>query len=180
MINFIYLEDGFSFMELYILRHGEAGKRIPSGGRDSERALTVSGQEEVEEVARALVKLDIKFDFIATSPLKRSSQTAEIVSKELKVKKGSLEEWDELKPEGKRAELYHKLSQFKPESSVLLVGHEPYLSTMISEVAFGNGDGGIVLKKAGFAKLGITSFHPKVKGELRWLLTPKHLKKVAK
>jgi phosphohistidine phosphatase len=167
-------------MELYILRHGEAGKRLPAGSRDFERALTVTGKQEVEQVAKALAKLDVKFDFIATSPLKRSSQTAEVVAKALKVKRGNLEEWNELKPEGKRQELYRKLSQFKPESSVLVVGHEPYLSTMISEVAFGNGTAGIVLKKAGLAKLGVASFQPKIKGDLRWLLTPKHLKKVAK
>jgi phosphohistidine phosphatase len=51
---------------------------------------------------------------------------------------------------------------------------------MIGEIAFGNGAGGIVLKKAGLARLGITSFQPRIRGELRWLLTPKHLKKVAK
>ena len=167
-------------MELYILRHGEAGKRIPSGSMDSERALTVTGKKEVEEVASALAQLGVKFDFIATSPLKRANQTAQVVAKALKVKRGNVEEWNELKPEGKRLELYRKLSQFKPESSVLVVGHEPYLSTMISEIAFGNGAGGIVLKKAGLAKLGITAFQPRIRGELRWLLTPKHLKRVVR
>jgi phosphohistidine phosphatase len=167
-------------MELYVLRHGEAGKRIPSGSKDSERPLTVAGQQEVELAARAIGKLGVKFDFIATSPLKRASQTAMIISKALKVKKGSVEEWIELKPEGKKTDVYRKLSQFKPESSILIVGHEPYLSNMISEIAFGGGASGIVLKKAGLAKLTVTSFHPRVRGELRWLLTPKHLKKVAK
>lgn len=168
-------------MELYILRHGEAGNRLPAGGRDSERGLTVVGKDEVEEIAEALAELDVKVDFIATSPLKRASQTAGIVAKTMKIKKGKLEQWDELKPEGKRSELYQKLAQFREESSVLVVGHEPYLSTMISEIAFGNGGAGIVLKKAGIARLGVTSFlRPKIKGELKWLLTPKHLKKVAK
>jgi phosphohistidine phosphatase len=167
-------------VELYILRHGEAGKRLPPAGRDSERALTVSGKEEVLEIARALVKLDVKFDFVAASPLKRAVETAEIVTKELKVKKGKIEEWNELKPEGSRPELYRKLSQFKQESSVLVVGHEPYLSTMISELVFGSGTGGIILKKAGLAKIGLAVLQPKPKGELRWLLTPRHLKRVAK
>lgn len=169
----------FSVVELYILRHGEAGKSLPSGGRDSERALTVSGKEEILEIAGALAKLDVKFDFVATSPLKRAVQTAEVVTKELKVKKGKVEEWNELKPEGSRPELYRKLSQFKQESSVLVVGHEPYLSTMISELVFG-GTGGIILKKAGLAKIGLTTLQPKPKGELRWLLTPRHLKMIAK
>ncbi len=166
-------------MELYILRHGEAGKRILPGSKDSERALTVAGQEEVAEVAKALDELGVSFDFIATSPLKRASQTAGIVARVLKVKKGNQEEWTQLKPEAKRPELYHKLSQFKPESSVLIVGHEPYLSTVISDIAFGSGLGGIVLKKAGLAKLTVTAFQPRIKGELSWLLAPKHLKKIA-
>ena len=167
-------------MELYILRHGEAGKRIPSGSKDSERPLTVAGQEEVAEIARALAKLKVELDFVATSPLKRARQTAETVARVLKVKKGSMEEWNELKPEGKRAELYRKLSQFKPESAVMIVGHEPYLSTIVSETVFDGGAGRIVLKKAGLAKITVTAFQPRARGGLRWLLTPKHLKKVAK
>jgi phosphohistidine phosphatase len=63
---------------------------------------------------------------------------------------------------------------------VLVVGHEPYLSTMVSEIVFDSGNGRIVMKKAGLAKITVASFQPKIKGELRWLLTPKHLKKVAK
>ncbi len=169
----------FAFVELYVLRHGEAGKRLQAGSKDSERALTVAGREEVELVATTLSKLDVKLDFIATSPLKRASQTAEIVAKALKVKKGTMEEWNELKPEGKRQELYRRLSQFKQESSVLVVGHEPYLSAMIGEIAFGVA-GSVVLKKAGLAKIGVTSLQPRIRGDLRWLLTPKHLKKIAK
>ena len=167
-------------MELYILRHGEAGKRIQAGSRDSERALTVSGEDEVRQIAQAFDKFGVKLDFIATSPLKRASQTADIVAKKLKLKNSSFEQWDELKPEGKKLDLYRKLSQFKPESSILIVGHEPYLSAMISEIAFGNDGGNIALRKAGLAKLDVLSFQPKIKGELRWLLTPKHLKKIAK
>jgi phosphohistidine phosphatase len=162
------------------MRHGEAGKRLAAGGKDSERSLTVMGQKEVQEVARALSWLDEKIDLVVTSPLKRSAQTAQIVAKELKLKKGAVEEWDELKPEGNRAALLRKLSQFKQESSVLVIGHEPYLSTMISEIVSGTSSGGIVLKKAGLARIGVTSLRPKVKGELRWLLTPRHLKKMAK
>jgi phosphohistidine phosphatase len=37
----------------------------------------------------------------------------------------------------------------------------------------------INLKRAGLAKIKVTSTLPKIKGELRWLLTPRHLKKLA-
>ena len=166
----------FGLMGLYVLRHGESGKSLPAGRKDSERALTVTGKQEVEKVAKALQELGIKFDFVATSPLRRAYQTAEIIAKASKVKKGTMEEWSELKPEGKRPELYRRLSQFKQRSSVLVVGHEPYLSTMIREIVFGNRAGNIVLKKAGLARIEITSFQPNIKAELRWLLTPKLLK----
>jgi phosphohistidine phosphatase len=51
---------------------------------------------------------------------------------------------------------------------------------MVSEIVFDGGAGRIVLKKAGLAKITVTAFQPRARGELRWLLTPKHLKKVAK
>ncbi len=165
-------------VELYILRHGEAGKRVAAGS-DSERALTVTGEQEVKEVAAGLAGLGVKPDFVASSPLARSRQTAEIVAKKLKVKKNNFGLWDELKPEGSRAELYGKLAKFKADDSVIIVGHEPYLSSLVRDLAFdGQGSARIVLKKAGLAKVAVTAFRPKAKGELRWLLTPRHLKRI--
>ncbi len=167
-------------MELYILRHGEAGKRLQSTIKDSERGLTVAGQEEIVQIAKGVMRLGIKLNFIAASPLKRAYQTAAIIAKQLDVKRSNIEQWQELQPEGRRDEMYHRLAQFKQDSSIMVVGHEPYLSTMISEIVFGNGISGIALKKAGLARISIISFQPKIKGDLKWLLTPKHLKKVGK
>jgi len=161
------------------LRHGEAGKKLATGNRDFERSLTVAGQKEVAHIAKSLKDMGIKFDFILTSPLKRAHQTAAIVSKIFKNEK-KMEDWDELKPEGNRPELYRKLTQFKLQSSVLIVGHEPYLSDMISEIIFDGKGKHVVLKKAGLAKIGIISASPKLHGELKWLLTPRHMKNMAR
>jgi len=49
---------------------------------------------------------------------------------------------------------------------------------MISELIFDGSKGRIVLKKSGLAKITINSFQPKAEGELRWLLTPRHLKEI--
>lgn len=166
-------------MDLFILRHGEAGKKLATGNRDFERSLTVAGQKEVAHIAKSLKDMGIKFDFILTSPLKRAHQTAAIVSKIFKNEK-KMEDWDELKPEGNRPELYRKLTQFKQQSSVLIVGHEPYLSDMISEIIFDGKGKHVVLKKAGLAKIGIISASPKLHGELKWLLTPRHMKNMAR
>ncbi|MEW5841611.1 MAG: phosphohistidine phosphatase SixA [Thermoproteota archaeon] len=169
-------------VQLYILRHGEAGKRMPAASSsigDDRRSLTAAGRDEVKEVARALAALKVRPDLVATSPLARARETAEIVAKTLKVKKGGLEEWAELKPEGRRPDFYKKLAQLKPEASVMIVGHEPNLSTITAEMVFGTASPGkVVLKKAGLAKLTVTSLHPRPQAELRWLLAPKHLKKM--
>jgi phosphohistidine phosphatase len=79
-----------------------------------------------------------------------------------------LEDWDELKPEAAKQALVEKLSKLKADSAILLVGHEPFLSSFISELAFGNPSGNLVLKKGGFAKLRILSNFPKMTAELRW------------
>ncbi len=164
-------------LNLFLLRHGEAGTRTPVPAKDAERSLTVAGRKELEQIAGSIAVMGIKFDKIAASPLKRTYETATIVAKTLK-SLDHLEEWDELKPEGNRSDLYRRLSKVK-DSDILLVGHEPYLSTMIGEIVSGNGESRITLKKAGLAKLRITSLVPKPSGELRWLLTPKQIRKMS-
>lgn len=163
-------------MDLFILRHGEAGQRVSAGRGDFQRSLTTAGQNEVSDIAKSLKELGTKFDVVITSPLKRAHQTAAIVAKTLKMEK-KMQDWAELSPEGNRLDLYNKLSQLKQQSSVLVVGHEPYLSKMVSEIIFdGNNGGRIDLKKTGLARIRIISSTPKFQGELRWLLTPKLLR----
>ena len=169
-------------MELYLLRHGEAGRRVPVAAKDTERALTAAGRQEIEEVAKAMAKLGYKFDVVASSPLKRAKETASIVSQAIG-RKNQVEEWTELSPEGSRIALYRKLSKVRAGSKVLCVGHEPYLTIAMGEIAGRGGDASpgfrISFKKGGLAKLLVTGFNPRVAGELRWLLTPKQIRRMA-
>jgi len=162
-------------MYLLLLRHGQAGRKSHSPG-DSKRSLTEAGMQEVKDLAQGLKSLEIQLDGVFTSPLLRAKQTADIVSTSLKYS-GKIQELDSLKPEGNRLEFYSLLSKVKQDSTVLVVGHEPYLSEMISE-AISQPGCRINLKKAGLAKIKVISTIPKVKGDLRWLLTPKLLKKI--
>src|SRR3989442_1558781 len=169
-------------MDLFILRHGEADKS--SDGGDFARQLTAAGTTDVTHVAEWLKDLDMKFDVIITSPLKRAHQTASIVAKIFNIE-NKLMNWDELQPESNRIELYRKLSseQFKQKSAILIVGHEPYLSSLISEIISEADDSSshVVLKKAGLAKIRITSQYAQIMhGELEWLLSPKLMKNISK
>ena len=124
---------------------------------------------------------------------------------EKKKKLKSVQVWNDLAPEGDRALVYKNLAKFKYDSKVLVVGHEPFLTKMVAEIIsssssspstprrsrysssdsnpyLGYGKGkhrSIVLKRSGLARISITSMNPKLKGELRWLLTPMLLKRIS-
>ena len=60
-------------MNVFFLRHGEAGNRVAIPSKDFERSLTETGKEEIEEIAESIERMDLEFDKIATSPLARVS-----------------------------------------------------------------------------------------------------------
>jgi len=157
-------------IDLFILRHEEAGNRMTVVEKDSERPITPEGRAEMQKIAKSLKTLGLQANRVITSPLRRARETAEITAKILKIP--ILEEWDELKPDGSKTALYRKLAKVEQDSGLILVGHEPYLSSMIGEI-IGSKGARIDLKKGGLGKVRITSFTPQVSGELRWLLTPK-------
>ena len=161
------------------MRHGEAGARFDEPEKDDARSLTREGRREIDEIAKSLPKLGADFDLIATSPLPRALQTAEIIARKYRML-NKLEQWDELRHPAETDALFKRLAHVKKGSSLLLVGHEPHLSGMIGEIISGNSGVNIVLKKAGLARLEILAFKPKITGELRWLLTPKIVKKTGK
>ena len=167
---------GSAKIDLFILRHGEAGNRMTVVEKDSERPLTPEGRTEMQKIAKSLKAIGLQIDRIYTSPLRRARETAEIAAKILEIP--TLEEWDELKPDGSKTGLYRKLARLGQNSRPILVGHEPYLTSMIGEI-MGTTSAKIVLKKGGVAKVRITSFSPRISGELRWLLTPKIITKMA-
>jgi len=167
---------GSAKIDLFILRHGEAGNRMTVVEKDSERPLTPEGRAEMQKIARSLKAIGLQTDRIYTSPLRRARETAEIAAKILEIP--TLEEWDELKPDGSKTGLYRKLARLGQNSRPILVGHEPYLTSMIGEI-MGTTSAKIVLKKGGVAKVRITSFTPRISGELRWLLTPKIIAKMS-
>jgi phosphohistidine phosphatase len=169
---------------LYLLRHGEAGKGMAgAGGNSGDVLLTIVGREEIAIIARSVKDLNLKISAIVTSPLKRAVQTAKIIAKVLAMEK-RISIWNELVPEGNRSKLYNLLNQYTRESSVLMIGHEPYLSNMMYDMIIQknrlNQLGRINLKKAGLAKIRVISLTPNISGELRWLLTPGILKLLTK
>src|SRR6187431_1608616 len=63
-------------VELLVIRHGIAHDAAP-GGRDADRALTREGRTRMEQVARGLLRLDLRVDRLLHSPWRRAVETAE-------------------------------------------------------------------------------------------------------
>ena len=170
-------------LDLYLLRHGDAGKGMAVTAEAGDIPFTMAGREEIALVARSFKMLNLKFSAIVTSPLKRAVQTAKIIARVLVIEK-RISIWNELLPEGDRSKLYNKFNQYTRESTILMIGHEPYLSNIMYDLIFQedrvNQLGRINLKKGGLARIRVISLTPNVSGELRWLLTPRILKSLAK
>jgi phosphohistidine phosphatase len=164
-------------MNLFLLRHGVAVERdeFDYAGDDA-RPLTPKGKKQLRHVAAAMRALKLDFDEILSSPLVRARQTAEIIAAELKLQK-RLVIADELKPGGDAKKLVQKITGLKKvPANVLLVGHEPDFSELISLLATGNHGGGFALKKGGLAKLEIQKLRAGKCAILVWLLTPAQMK----
>jgi phosphohistidine phosphatase len=166
-------------MELYILRHAIAGVRsASSSGGDSERPLTVEGAEKMGRGARGMKAMELSFDLILSSPYVRAKQTAEIVAKVLGLEK-KLEFSPTLAVDGSPKDLIDELKQsYGKRRRVLLVGHEPYLSRLISLLISGSTSLPMNFKKGGLCKLSVDALHYGRCAKLEWLLTPRQTRRI--
>jgi phosphohistidine phosphatase len=163
-------------MKLYILRHGIAvDYGAPGYARDADRPLTPEGERKLARIADAMEALELSFDLILSSPYTRARQTAEIVAEALDARK-RLEFSDDLTPDGSFKKLIEWINCLKsPPENVLLVGHEPHLSGLISLLVSGDSSFSVVMKKGGLCKLSIESLNHGRCAALEWLLTPKQM-----
>ncbi len=163
-------------MNLYILRHAIAAERgLPEYEDDSQRPLTSKGEKKMGKIAEAMRALGLRFDLILSSPYLRAKQTAEIVARELDLEK-ALKYSDNLVPGADPAALISEIGeQHAGMDEILLVGHEPYLSSLISELIAGHSNVNIDLKKGGLCCLSVETLRYGQCAMLEWLLAPRQL-----
>jgi phosphohistidine phosphatase len=166
-------------MEIFLLRHGQAVQRgTPGFEDDAARPLTPKGRKQLKRVTRAMVAMGLEFDLLLTSPLLRARETAEVVATVLKVGK-RLQTCEALSADREPAALIRALQRLKPvPESLLLVGHEPFLSRLISQLVTGGPDLEMDFPKAGLCKLKLEKWHAGKCARLAWLLTPQQMKRM--
>jgi phosphohistidine phosphatase len=166
-------------MDLFFLRHAKAFERSPKFRPDSIRPLTPEGEDEMERVARGIKRLDVDIELILTSPYVRAARTAEIFHKIIKC--GKLRVSEALISEADPAAIVDEIAkQHSKCDSIVLVGHEPHMSHLMSLLLTGGLDMHIDFKKAGFAKLCIDKLTAGRCACLKWVMTPRQLTRMAK
>lgn len=166
-------------MNLYFLRHAKAEAKSPKYVPDSKRPLTSDGEDIAKRVAQGMVELDLSFDLIVTSPYARALRTAEITARVLKTDK--LLTSPNLAAGGSARKLVDELNNnYGALNSIVLVGHEPDMTDLMSVLLTGSEGLQVDLKKSGLAKLEIEDLRFGKCACLSWILTPRHLQRLAK
>jgi phosphohistidine phosphatase len=166
-------------MELYIVRHGDAGQALTVRGRaDAQRELTRIGRKETALAAKALRALRCSPSRIGTSPLVRARQTAEILADVLDVEQ-KLETCEFLAPGFDLQSLIRWLRSVRDEG-VMIVGHMPDLAKLASALLAPKASLDIVFKKSGICCISFDAPPAAGGGRLEWLLQPKQLSRLAK
>jgi len=115
---------------------------------------------------------------ILSSPYVRAAQTAEILAKIMKYKKRIVHS-ESLIPIGDTDTLIGEINEKYTVDELVLVGHEPSLSSLIGTLTSASPDVAINLKNGGICCLSADDLHVERKAILEWLLTPKILSRLA-
>ena len=138
-------------MNLYLIRHAQA-EVVSEGQKDADRKLTLKGLEQAKTLRRTLEHLGVHLDVVYTSTWRRARQTAsalEGVAHHLEVLAGLA-----TAPNKQLLEELAKLTAGRAE--VALVGHQPWLSELVSLLLTGD------TARAGqfeFRKCALYAFH---------------------
>lgn len=161
-------------IELYIIRHGFAGKSLDDEKLDEKRPLKKKGKEMMKDIAKGLKELNVSFDAVLTSPLLRSKESAEIVNSYCCDTKESTVT-NLLRPGASFNNLIKLLNTLKDSKKIALVGHEPFLSEFASYCLSKNKSSFMNLKKGGVLMLEIDKVIKPGRCTLAWLMEPKHI-----
>ena len=143
-------------MNLFILRHASAGTRRANPLLDVKRPLDKEGKRHCLQLAYILNALDVQFDLIVSSPLKRSLQTASLIGTETGYEAKVLQSTG-LAPSATLKDFHKLLKDCAHAENLLLVGHNPNLTAFLGSllVPAGTPPASIRLRKGSLARLNL-------------------------
>jgi phosphohistidine phosphatase len=155
-------------MEIYFLRHANAGQHQLNAARDEKRPLDELGIRQSHIVGRALASLKIKPDAIISSPLIRAAETAAIVAEEIGHRDKIILD-DALRPDATYEQFEQLLARHRNKDAIMVVGHNPSMTEFLNRLIKA-GDESVEFKKGAIAKVEKESGEAAV---LKWSMPPK-------
>jgi phosphohistidine phosphatase len=167
-------------MKLLVVRHAAAADKdefARTGKSDDLRPLTPAGKREMRDVARGIREVVSEVHALATSPLVRAVQTAEILGDAYDRKPVSVE-W--LRPEAPYEDFAQWARSHREKEMVAIVGHEPHLSGLVSWLLASSKQSLLELKKAAACLLEVEDASGPSSATLLWSMAPKHLRAIGR
>lgn len=118
-------------MRVYIMQHGEAAPRDV----DPDRPLTEQGRRDIESMAETLARSGVRVERVLHSGKTRARQTAELMARRL-TGHGEAEPRAQLGPNDPVDALMSELDH--GDGELLVVGHMPYVSRLVSALVVGD------------------------------------------
>jgi phosphohistidine phosphatase len=153
-------------LQLYLLRHADAGDPMAWPGDDAERPLSAKGKRQARRLGSMLADIGWKPDLILTSPKVRAAQTARLVGRAVDV---TPDEDARLGTAFELNDVGRILAAHPDAKRVVLVGHDPDFSSAASTLT----GAAIELRKGAIARIDLPDNAPTAgQGALRWLIPP--------
>ncbi|MDO8483743.1 MAG: phosphohistidine phosphatase SixA [Candidatus Limnocylindrales bacterium] len=158
-------------MELYLLRHADAGDPAAWDGPDERRPLSAKGEKQADRLGRFLARIGFQADAIITSPKVRAAQTAKIVAEHLGLPVG---EDERLAGGVSIGALEAILRDAGDPQRPLIVGHDPDFTELIAILC---GAARVPMRKGALARIDAAGPLEPGGGTLRWLVPPDLLRR---
>jgi phosphohistidine phosphatase len=120
-------------MNLFILRHASAGVRRANPLLDIKRPLDKDGKAQCLLLATVLNALNLNFDLVVSSPLKRSLQTAQLIATETGYEQ-KIQVSTALAPTAVFGQFQRLLRDCAASENVLVVGHNPNVTQFLGHL----------------------------------------------
>jgi phosphohistidine phosphatase len=156
-------------MQLWLVRHALALEREEFDGPDAERPLTRKGRRRFRKFCDRLLEGTGVPNAVITSPLVRAADTAAILAKAARIGKSEVVTTDLLAPGVDLTALLEMVHE-QPGERMALVGHEPDMSQMLSELV---GGGNFSFGKGFIAAVDFEGAPTIGTGRLQWLVGSK-------
>jgi phosphohistidine phosphatase len=167
-------------MQLLVIRHARAEsvkEFAKTGVSDDLRPLTGDGQERMRLGAIGLHRIVEELDVLASSPLVRARQTADIIAGEFDAPE--IMELDELRPDGPPDAFAEWLEGAGEKETIAIVGHNMQLSELVGWLLTGKAEPFVRIRKGAAVMLKLRSrgrHRGPRDGTLLWSLAPRQLR----